>query len=361
MPRHKEILTAIFDADRTLKLSESLWEEILFYMTIPPEEVLKAKVMAGELNTRELINKEIDKEFDDDVIRQNALATVVEMNARGHLLSGAGLFQVLEKTDLFREGQIRKLSEQPFTMDIYTDGACSGNPGPGGWGVLIRTPDDDHEASGSHPATTNQEMELLAALKGLQLFQDKFHVADIRPRIVSDSQYVVKGMAEWADKWDANGWRTSSKKPVAHLELWQQVLRKKRQLKAESLWVAGHSGNEGNERVDALASAAAKSAKESNDEGRPSEDALPSHAVPEPKPYESSDVPTGPISENDVVCTAGDLMAYASHWQLKAPSDEFVLSTIQTMRRASELLTTMMGELKAADIMHERQDRKSVV
>lgn len=135
-------------------------------------------------------------------------------------------------------------------VDIYADGACKGNPGPGGWGVLLIQGQARRELWGGEALTTNNRMELLAVIEGLSALK--------RPCEVSlhlDSQYVLKGMSEWLPGWKARGWRTAAKQPVKNQDLWQRLdeLMSQRGHQIEWLWVKGHAGNPGNERADALA------------------------------------------------------------------------------------------------------------
>jgi ribonuclease HI len=131
---------------------------------------------------------------------------------------------------------------------IYTDGACSGNPGPGGWAWVRLEGESQQEASGAAASTTNQRMELEAAAEGLESLTEPANV-----RLISDSKYVVQGLNEWMDGWIRNGWRNASRKPVANQDLWQrlQTQRERHQLIAE--WTRGHAGNTHNERCDQLA------------------------------------------------------------------------------------------------------------
>lgn len=133
---------------------------------------------------------------------------------------------------------------------IYTDGACKGNPGPGGWGVLLRSGATEKELFGGEPATTNNRMELMAVIQALSALK--------RPCAVTlwlDSQYVLKGITEWLPGWKAKGWRTAGKTPVKNVELWQQLdaLVQGSGHAIDWRWVRGHNGDPGNERADALA------------------------------------------------------------------------------------------------------------
>ncbi len=133
-------------------------------------------------------------------------------------------------------------------INIYADGGCRGNPGPGGWGVLLEAGEHRKELWGGEPDTTNNRMELTAVIRALESLK--------RPSIVqvhTDSQYVQKGISEWIHNWKRNGWRTADKKPVKNADLWQILdgLAKEHQVKWT--WVKGHAGHPGNERADALA------------------------------------------------------------------------------------------------------------
>jgi len=134
---------------------------------------------------------------------------------------------------------------------IHADGACRGNPGPGGWGVLLSWNGTHKELSGSEPATTNNRMELTAAIMGLSALK--------RPTMVSvqtDSQYVIKGITEWLPAWKARGWRTADRKPVKNQDLWERLDQAAGSHTVRWIWVKGHSGDPGNERVDELANLA---------------------------------------------------------------------------------------------------------
>ena len=135
-------------------------------------------------------------------------------------------------------------------IDIYTDGACKGNPGPGGWGVLLRSPGHEKELFGGEPLTTNNRMELTAVIEGLRALKRPCEV-----ELYLDSQYVRQGITEWIHGWKAKGWRTASKQPVKNVDLWQQLdaLVSGAGHRIQWHWVRGHTGHEGNERADALA------------------------------------------------------------------------------------------------------------
>ena len=131
---------------------------------------------------------------------------------------------------------------------IYTDGACSGNPGPGGWGVVMSCQGREKEMYGFDPLTTNNRMELTAAIQALE--------ALTRPVTVSlhtDSTYVLNGITKWLPNWQRNGWKTAAKKPVKNDDLWRRLTEAMRPHKVSWVWVKGHAGDPGNERADALA------------------------------------------------------------------------------------------------------------
>lgn len=131
---------------------------------------------------------------------------------------------------------------------IYTDGACSGNPGPGGWGFVITIGEHILEFSGGAKLTTNNRMELMSAIKALHAISKESKI-----KLVSDSKYLVEGMTKWLDGWKEKGWKTAGKDPVKNIELWQELdkLNQKHDIKWE--WVKGHDGHEFNERCDELA------------------------------------------------------------------------------------------------------------
>lgn len=134
------------------------------------------------------------------------------------------------------------------TVDIYTDGACSGNPGPGGWGALLRMGDKEKELSGYAPATTNNRMELTAVIEALRALK-----RPVAARVHTDSQYVQKGISEWIHGWKRRGWKTADRQPVKNADLWQALDAAAAGHEIEWLWVRGHAGHVENERVDALA------------------------------------------------------------------------------------------------------------
>ena len=137
-------------------------------------------------------------------------------------------------------------------VEIFTDGACRGNPGPGGWAALLRMGDKEREISGGEALTTNNRMELRAAIEALNALK-----RPCRVELHSDSQYVRDGITKWIHGWQRNGWRTADKKPVKNAELWQELLDVSSRHQVKWHWVKGHSGHPENDRVDALACAEA--------------------------------------------------------------------------------------------------------
>ncbi|MCH8505407.1 MAG: ribonuclease HI [Ectothiorhodospiraceae bacterium] len=133
-------------------------------------------------------------------------------------------------------------------VEIFSDGACRGNPGPGGWGGLLRWNGHEKSLCGGEPLTTNNRMELLAAIRGLEALKRPCSVV-----ITTDSEYVRKGMTEWLPNWKRRGWKTASRKPVKNADLWQELDAQVQRHQVEWRWVKGHSGHEGNEQADALA------------------------------------------------------------------------------------------------------------
>lgn len=133
-------------------------------------------------------------------------------------------------------------------VDIFTDGACRGNPGPGGWGALIRLGSHEKEISGGEAATTNNRMELTAVIRALEALK-----GPIRVRVYTDSQYVQKGIKEWIHGWKRNGWKTAAKEPVKNKDLWIELDELRKLHEIEWHWVKGHAGHPENERADALA------------------------------------------------------------------------------------------------------------
>ncbi len=141
-------------------------------------------------------------------------------------------------------------SDKPF-ITIISDGACRGNPGPGGWGTIVRKEEAEDELSGSLPRTTNNRMELTGVLEGLKTIH-----APSRIHVITDSQYVVKGMTEWVAGWRRRNWRKADKKPVLNVDLWKALLQACAGHEITWEWVRGHNGHPDNERCDALANRA---------------------------------------------------------------------------------------------------------
>jgi len=142
-------------------------------------------------------------------------------------------------------------------MDIYTDGSCLGNPGPGGWAAILRDGEDlldrDQELSGGEPETTNNRMEMTAAIVALETIEAPRSI-----RLHTDSKYVMDGVEKWMPNWKRNGWRTANRKPVRNVDLWQRLDAAVGRHTIEWFWVKGHSGHPENERADALAVTAAE-------------------------------------------------------------------------------------------------------
>lgn len=143
------------------------------------------------------------------------------------------------------------MSELPL-VEIATDGACKGNPGRGGWGAVLRMGATEKELSGGEPNTTNNRMELMAAIEGLKALK-----RPCRVKLSTDSRYVMDGLTKWIHGWLKNGWKTADKKPVKNADLWQELLAAAKPHRVEWTWVKGHSGHPDNERADKLASDAA--------------------------------------------------------------------------------------------------------
>jgi ribonuclease HI len=135
-------------------------------------------------------------------------------------------------------------------INIYTDGACKGNPGPGGWGALLKSADSQKELFGGELGTTNNRMEMMAVIEALSALKRPCHIT-----LHVDSQYVLKGMTEWLQSWKARGWKTATKAPVKNVDLWQRLdaLVNQEEHQIDWRWVRGHNGDPGNERADQLA------------------------------------------------------------------------------------------------------------
>jgi ribonuclease HI len=136
-------------------------------------------------------------------------------------------------------------------IDIYTDGACRGNPGPGGWAALLQMGEHEKELNGAEAMTTNNRMELTAVIRALEALK-----RPVQARVYTDSEYVRRGISEWLTGWKARGWRTADKKPVKNQDLWEQLDALNARHDIEWHWVPGHAGVPGNERVDRLANQA---------------------------------------------------------------------------------------------------------
>lgn len=150
-----------------------------------------------------------------------------------------------ESNSYAKKSQMTKTEE---SVEIFTDGACSGNPGPGGWGALLRYKGVEKELSGGEVETTNNRMEMMAVIVALESLKRPMRVV-----LTTDSQYVKDGLEKWVDGWIKRGWKTSDKKPVKNVDLWQRLLAAMKPHKVKLHWVRGHDGHAENERVDELA------------------------------------------------------------------------------------------------------------
>ena len=144
------------------------------------------------------------------------------------------------------------MTDELSLVQIFTDGACKGNPGPGGWGALLRMGATEKELSGGEAQTTNNRMELTAAIEGLNALKRPCHVV-----LSTDSRYVMDGLTKWIKGWQKNGWKTAAKQPVKNADLWQALLDAAKPHRIQWVWVKGHNGHPDNERADKLASDAA--------------------------------------------------------------------------------------------------------
>jgi len=144
-----------------------------------------------------------------------------------------------------------RLSPERLAVEIFTDGACRGNPGPGGWAAILRYGDTEKELAGGEAQTTNNRMEMTAAIVALEALK-----RPCRVRLYTDSQYLRDGIMRWLPAWKARGWRTADKKPVKNIDLWQRLDMAAAPHQVEWIWVRGHAGHPENERADALARAA---------------------------------------------------------------------------------------------------------
>lgn len=138
-------------------------------------------------------------------------------------------------------------------VELFTDGACSGNPGPGGWGAILRYKGQEKELSGGEAQTTNNRMEMMAVIEGLNAL-----TRPVAIDVYTDSRYVMDGITKWIHGWKKNGWKTADKKPVKNAELWQQLDEARRRHDVTFHWVKGHAGHPENERADELARGAIK-------------------------------------------------------------------------------------------------------
>jgi ribonuclease HI len=141
----------------------------------------------------------------------------------------------------------KRSSDRP-EVELFTDGACSGNPGPGGWAAILRMADREREIAGGDPVATNNKMELMAAIRGLEALKRPCRVV-----LHTDSRYVLEGASKWIHGWKKNGWRTADKKAVKNIELWQRLDAASQPHEVHWVWVKGHSGHVENDRADTLA------------------------------------------------------------------------------------------------------------
>ncbi len=139
-------------------------------------------------------------------------------------------------------------NQKPTRVDVFTDGACRGNPGPGGWGVLLRYGRVEKTLCGGEPETTNNRMELMAAIQALEALTRRAEI-----HVHTDSRYVMNGITEWLPNWKRRGWKTAARKPVKNVDLWQRLDRAAAAHQVHWHWVKGHSGHDGNEQADRLA------------------------------------------------------------------------------------------------------------
>jgi ribonuclease HI len=144
------------------------------------------------------------------------------------------------------------MNSQP-SAKLFTDGSCIGNPGPGGWGVLLKIGFEEKELSGFDPQTTNNRMELFAVIRGVETLPQGMHLT-----ISTDSRYVKDGMTQWIHRWQKNGWRTTAKEPVKNVDLWTRLVEVLKTHEVSWVWIKGHDGHPENERADRLAQKAAR-------------------------------------------------------------------------------------------------------
>lgn len=145
-------------------------------------------------------------------------------------------------------GNAEFMTKEQSIVEIFTDGACSGNPGPGGWGALLRFNGVEKEMSGGEPETTNNRMEMMAVIMALEALKKPSKV-----KLTTDSKYVMEGLTKWVFGWIKKGWKTADNKPVKNVDLWQRMIEAKKPHDVEIHWVRGHNGHDENERVDRLA------------------------------------------------------------------------------------------------------------
>ncbi len=143
------------------------------------------------------------------------------------------------------------MNDRQTLVDIFTDGACSGNPGPGGWGAILRYNEAEKEVSGAEPRSTNNRMEMMAAIAALETLK-----RPVRVRVHTDSVYLRDGITKWIHAWKARGWKTAGRKPVKNIDLWQRLEAALEPHEVKGSWIKGHAGHPENERADALARAA---------------------------------------------------------------------------------------------------------
>ena len=141
-----------------------------------------------------------------------------------------------------------KLASRKLTAEVFTDGACSGNPGPGGWGAIVRIDGKDKEVSGGEAHTTNNRMELVAVIEALKAIKQPSEIT-----LTTDSKYVKDGISSWIKKWKLNGWKTSDRKPVKNQDLWMELDKLNEKHRVHWRWIKGHDGHTENERCDQLA------------------------------------------------------------------------------------------------------------
>jgi ribonuclease HI len=164
---------------------------------------------------------------------------------------------ILADLDESNSPESASAASQSDAVEIYTDGACKGNPGVGGWGALLKSGGSTRELHGGEEHTTNNRMELLAVIRALEALK-----RSCRARVHTDSQYVQLGISKWIHGWKKNGWKTADKKPVKNADLWKALDELAAQHDVEWVWVKGHAGHPGNERADALANLGVASAKQ---------------------------------------------------------------------------------------------------